>query len=119
MAKVSISLSQNKLDTFRRISASAVAVLARLAARNAVKGQLRDDGVRLSLVPPREINTKETAYLALHPELIDEARERAQRLGMYEKPKRRRRSVSGTESIRSGADLTHFFDARSGQFQRS
>jgi hypothetical protein len=68
-------------------------VLARLAARNAVKEQLRADGVRVSLVRPCEINIKATAYLASHPELMDEARERARRLGMFEKPKRRRKSA--------------------------
>jgi hypothetical protein len=71
------SLPQPTLDTFQPISTSAVHVLARLAARNAVKDQLRADGVRASLVPPAEINTKATAYLALHPELMDEAREQA------------------------------------------
>jgi hypothetical protein len=62
--------------------------LARLAARNAVKEQLRAQGVRLTLVPPCEINTKASAYLALHPELMDEARERAHRLGMFERKPR-------------------------------
>jgi NAD(P)-dependent dehydrogenase (short-subunit alcohol dehydrogenase family) len=91
MAQAINSLPQSTLDRFQPISASAVMALARLAARNAVKDQLRADGIRVTLVPPCEINTKATAYLALHPELIDEAREKAQRLGMFEKPKRRRR----------------------------
>jgi hypothetical protein len=64
------SLPQPILDTFEPISASAVAILARLAARNAVKEQLRSEGVRVSLVRPCEINLKGTAYLALHPELF-------------------------------------------------
>jgi N-dimethylarginine dimethylaminohydrolase len=51
------SLPQSILDTFQPISASAVMVLARLAARNAIKEQLRADGVRVSPVPPSEINT--------------------------------------------------------------
>jgi len=67
------SLPQPILDTFKPIIASAVAILARLAARNAVKEQLRSEGVRVSLVRPCEINIKVTAYLALHPELFDEA----------------------------------------------
>ena len=86
------SLPQSTFDTFQPVSASAVYVLARLAAKKAVKEQLRDAGVRVSLVLPREINTKAAEYLALHPELIDEARERAHRLGMFQKPKGRRRS---------------------------
>jgi hypothetical protein len=91
MAQAAISL-QSEDDTFQPISASAVAVLARLAARNAVKDELRSQGVRVSLVPARDIAHKADEYLALHSELIDEARERAQRLGMYEKRKHRRRS---------------------------
>jgi hypothetical protein len=80
------SLPQSTLDTFRPISASAVHVLARLAARKAVTEQLRAEGVRVTLVPPRVISEKANEYLALHQELYDEARERAQRMGMFEKP---------------------------------
>jgi len=86
------NLSQPKLDTFQPISASAVHVLARLAAKKAVQEQLRSQGVHVSLVKPTGINAKANEYLALHQELYDEARERAQRLGMFDKPKRRRRS---------------------------
>ena len=77
------------METFQPISASAVHVLARLAARRAVKEELRSEGVRPTLVKPAEISAKAKAYLANHPELFREAIERAQRLGMYEKPKRR------------------------------
>jgi hypothetical protein len=55
MPKASNSLPQS---TFQPISSSAVMVLARLAARNAVKDQLRADGVRVSLVPSRDIALK-------------------------------------------------------------
>ena len=84
------SLPQNKLTTFRPISASAVHVLARLAARRAITEQLRSQGVRVSLVKPAEISAKVRAYLQAHPELYQQALERAQRMGMYEKPKRQR-----------------------------
>jgi hypothetical protein len=86
------SLPQSALDTFQPISASAVYVLARLAAKKAVKEQLRAEGRRLTLVLPAEINAKANEYLALHQELYVEARERAHRLGMLDKPKRRRRA---------------------------
>jgi len=56
-------------------------VLARLAAKNAVKEQLRDQGVRLSLVPIREINERAEVYLEQHPELYQQALERAKQLG--------------------------------------
>jgi hypothetical protein len=84
------SLPQSTLDTFRPISASTVHVLARLAARKAVQEQLRADGVRVSLVKPAEISAKAQVYLADHPELYKEALERAQRLKLYERPKRRK-----------------------------
>ena len=83
------SLPQSTLDTFQPISASAVHVLARMAARRAVQEELRSEGVRVSLVKPAEISAKAQSYLADHPELYREALERAQRLGLYEKPRRR------------------------------
>jgi hypothetical protein len=86
------SLPQSTLDTFQPISASAVHVLARMAARRAVQEQLRNQGVRVSLVKPAEISARAQGYLRDHPELYREALERAGRLKLYEKP--RRRSVS-------------------------
>ena len=82
------SLPQSTLDTFQPISASAVHVLARMAARRAVQEELRSEGVRVSLVKPAELSVKAQAYLADHPELYREAKERAQRFGMFEKPRR-------------------------------
>jgi len=70
-----------KLDTFLPISASAVHVLARLAARKAVQEELRAQGVRPTQVRPTEISAKAQAYLANHPELWRVALERAQHLG--------------------------------------
>jgi hypothetical protein len=89
MAQAIDSLTQSTLDTFQPISASAVHVLARLAARKAVQEELRSQGVRVSLVPPAEISARAQVYLADHPELYREAYERAQRMGMYEKRRRR------------------------------
>ena len=80
-------LPQDKLSEFQPISASAVHVLARMAARRAVQEELRSQGVRVSLVKPAEISAKAHSYLSQHPELFKEALERAQRLGLlYEKP---------------------------------
>ena len=83
------SLPQGKLSEFRPISASAVHVLARLAARRAITEQLRRKGVRVSLVKPAEISAKAQVYLADHPELYREALERAQRIGTFEKRRRK------------------------------
>ena len=71
---------------FQPVGRSAVHVLARLAAQNIIKEKLRDQGVRLSLVPIREITEQAQQYLAEHPELFDQARERALRLGMIAPP---------------------------------
>jgi hypothetical protein len=66
---------------FKLIGTHAVHVLARLAAKNAVKEKLRGDGVRMSLVPPREIAEQAQRYLAEHPELYQQALERAKQMG--------------------------------------
>jgi hypothetical protein len=89
MPRATISLPQPTLDTFQPVSASAVHILARLAAKKAVQEQLRAEGVRISLVKPADISVKAQAYLQSHPELFKEALERAQRLKLYEKPRRR------------------------------
>ena len=83
------SLPQSTLDTFQPISASTVHVLARMAARRAITEQLRAAGVRVSLVMPAEVSVRANEYLSQHPELYREALERAQRLKLYEKPRRR------------------------------
>jgi len=91
MPRATISLPQPTLDTFQPVSASAVHILARLAAKKAVQEQLRAEGVRISLVKPADISVKAQAYLQSHPELYAEAKDRALRLGMFEK--RRRKSA--------------------------
>jgi len=55
----------------------AINFLAQSAAKKAVTEQLRDQGVRVSLVPIREITEKAQRYLADHPELYQRALERA------------------------------------------
>jgi hypothetical protein len=59
----------------------AVMQLARLAAKRAVKEEMRAQGIRLTLVFPATITAKASEYLSAHPELFDEARERARKLG--------------------------------------
>ena len=76
-------------NSFEHISICAVKVLARLAAKKAVEAELRAKGVRVTLIKPAEITAQAQVYLQSHPELIDVARERALRLGMYEKPRRK------------------------------
>ena len=84
------SLPQSTLNTFQPVSASAVHVLARIAAKRAITEELRAQGVRVGLVKPAEISARAQVYLQAHPELYQQALERAKQMGMYEKPRRRR-----------------------------
>jgi len=76
---------------FKHISVHVVHVFARAAAKRAIQQQLRDDGVRVSLVPAREINDKATEYLAAHPEVWSKAIERARQMDDEEEAKKARR----------------------------
>ena len=81
MAKASYSLSSRK-HSFKLVGSSAIHVLARLAARNAIKEQLRAKGVRVTLVRPAGIAEKAKAYLEANPHLYEEAIQRALRMGL-------------------------------------
>ena len=50
-----------------------VVTIARLRARNAVKRQLRDRGLKVSHFSAKEISVLAEEYFAQHPELINEA----------------------------------------------
>ena len=76
-------------NSFEHISIAAVKVLAKQAAIRLVKSELQRQGIHVHSVPARDVQISAIQYVDAHPELIDEARERAQRLGMYE----RRRSA--------------------------
>ena len=62
----------------------AINFLARSAAKKAVTEQLRAQGVRLTLVPIREIMEQAQVYLEQHPELYQQALERAKQMGMID-----------------------------------
>ncbi len=57
-----------------------VMTLARWLARKAVRGEWRSQGRRLAHVPLAELTHAARAYLASHPELIEEARVRCAEL---------------------------------------
>src|SRR4029077_12237996 len=59
----------------------AINFLARSAAKKTVVEQLRAQGVRVTLVRPAEITERARVYLEEHPELYQQAFERAQRMG--------------------------------------
>ena len=87
MAKAANSLHQAP-EPFQPVSRFAICILARLAAKRAVTEELRAQGVRVTLVKPADIAAKANEYLSAHPELYDVARERAQRIGMFERKPR-------------------------------
>jgi hypothetical protein len=87
-------------NSFSHIGNHAINVLARLAAKNAVKQQLRDQGVRVTLVPPRDITTKANEYLSQHPELYEEALQRARKLGLIKHVERIDQAVFDDERRR-------------------
>jgi hypothetical protein len=78
-----------KAKSFSHIGTSAINVLARLAAKNAVKEQMGGQGRRMTLVPPREIAEQAQRYLADHPELYQQALERAKQMGWIKPPAER------------------------------
>jgi len=68
------SLSPNRVAQQLREHRQAVMVLARQAAKKAVKERPRSQGVRVTLVLPKDINVLANDYLAEHcDELIAEA----------------------------------------------
>jgi hypothetical protein len=79
--------------TFQHISVHVIHILARMMAREAVTAKLRDEGVRVSLVPPREINERATAYLHDHPQVWKEALARAHRLDDAEGQRKERQKL--------------------------
>ncbi len=54
--------------------------LARFMARKAIRARWRTEGRKLSTVPVAELTHAAAAYLANHPELIEEARARCAKL---------------------------------------
>ena len=67
---------------FKLVGTHAVNVLARLAAKRAVQDELRSEGIRVTLVKPADIAAQAKVYLEQHPELYQEALERALHLGL-------------------------------------
>ena len=125
------NLPLNPTLTFKHISVHMVHVLARLQAKRLVQEQLRNAGVRVSLVPPREVAEKATAYLAEHPELWSSALARAHLIDdaegrKKEKRKLRReqlarldRPVCTTGSANRGTEKTQLFPTTSAIFRGS
>jgi len=67
---------------FKPVGTHAIHVLARLAAKRAVQDELRAQGVRVTLIRPAEIAERAVRYLEQHPELYEQALERAKLMGL-------------------------------------
>ena len=86
-----------RAKSFEHLGAVAVNVLARLKAKKQVKEQLRAQGNR-RLVPYREIVARTKAHLEAHPELYEQALQRAWEMGVC-RPDSKTGSVNcGTEN---------------------
>jgi hypothetical protein len=70
-----------RAKSFEHLGAVAVNVLAGLEAKKQVKEQLRAQGNR-RLVPYREIVARTKAHLEAHPELYEQALQRAWEMGV-------------------------------------
>jgi hypothetical protein len=80
MAKAVRSLSPKQIQERIQQHRLAVIQFARLAAKNKVKEEMRDRGIRVTLVYPAEIMRQAREYLDTHPELYQQALERANRM---------------------------------------
>jgi hypothetical protein len=81
---MAINSLSSRTKSFKPVGNHAIHVLARLAAKKAVQEELRAQGVRVTLVRPAEITERAEVYLELHPELYQQALERARRMGWIE-----------------------------------
>jgi hypothetical protein len=86
--------------TFTHISVHVIHMLARMMAREAVRAQLRNEGVNPQHVPPREINERATTYLHDHPEVWRDATTRAHRIDEKEGQRKERQKLRGQELAR-------------------
>ena len=87
------NLPLNPTLTFKHISVHMIHILARLQAKRLVQEQQRNEGVRVSLVPPREISAKAQVYLQSHPELYREALARAHLIDDAEGQRKEKRKL--------------------------
>jgi len=73
MAEANPSIQQTLTAAHARIMTASV-VLAQLRARNAVKAELRKQGLKVSHFAAREITSWAHVWLDDHPQLLQEAR---------------------------------------------
>ena len=85
------------------LGAVAVQVLAKLAAKKAVKERLRQQGVKF--YKHAELLTQASEYLAQHPELYEVALARAWEMGMVEQAERIDKTNYDDQRRKPGCDF--------------
>jgi hypothetical protein len=88
-----------KANAFQQLGASAIEVLARLEAKKQVKEHLRAQGIRLTYVPARQIVARTKAHLQAHPELYEQALQRAWEMGVSRKASRSSTCVTIDDAV--------------------
>jgi hypothetical protein len=88
-----------RAKSFEHIPGFAINVLARLEAKKQVKEHLRAQGIRLTYVPAREIVAQTKRYLEAHPELYEEALQRAWEMGVC-------RPVNESDNLTRATEIT-------------
>src|SRR6516164_9365854 len=96
--------------TFKHISVHMIHILARLQAKRLVQEQLRNEGVRVTLVPPRVIAEKATALLASQPEIWREAITRAHLIDAAEGRRKEKRKLRSEQLARHLLEIRVGFD---------
>jgi hypothetical protein len=82
---------------FKHISSHVIWILARMKAKDAIRAQLKNEGINPQHVLPRDINERATAYLRDHPEVWREAITMAHRIDEKEGKCRERQRLRRKE----------------------
>ena len=98
MAEATLSVYEAKL---RASMIGGVVTIARLRARDVVKRQLRDRGLKVSHFSAKEISLLAEEYFTQHPELINEAATTVERLRVEGYLAKRAQSVRNPLQIRT------------------
>ena len=88
-----------RAKSFEHIPGFAINVLARLEAKKQVKEHLRAQGIRLTYVPAREIVARTKAHLEAHPEVYEQALQRAWEMGLC-------RPVNESDNLTRATEIT-------------
>jgi hypothetical protein len=82
---------------FQHISCHVIHILARLMAKDAIRAQLKNEGIDARFVLPRDLNERATAYLRDHPEVWKAAISMAHRIDEKEGRRKERQRLRREE----------------------